>query len=320
MNKYLNPKNYLRAGLNKSFSLISPLIKKWEKDKLSYYGNQPLKHLPVFIIGAPRTGSTILYQTLTNLYDILYIDNLACRFNKNLFFGFWLSDMIFKQKAHNNYQADHGSTLKYGLHAPSECGVFWYRWLPTDHHFIDFDEITDEMVEQVRLEISAVINYWDKPLIFKNLNAGQRIRLLSRAFPGAKFVYIKRNPFYTVQSILNARKKCKFSKDKMWSIKPKNYLDLEKLDEISMACGQVYYLEKQIETDAQLCSPDSFFTITYEQMVAGSSSIFRDIANKCEIAERKPFGTFPDVFDDNKIYVSNSVKQKIEAELKKYDW
>ncbi len=320
MNKYLNPKKYLEFGLDTSLALLSPCITILERKAIEDYGHKTLQHQPIFIVGAPRTGSTILYQSLTNLYNVLYIDNLVCRLNKNIFLGFWLSAKLFRQKPHNNYLAIHGDTLKYGFHAPSECGEFWYRWLPRDHHFIDYHEITDKMVEAIRLEISALINYWDKPILFKNLNAGQRIRLLVKAFPQARFIYIKRNPYYTVQSILNARKACGISKDKIWSIKPKRYLEIEKLDEISMVCEQVYSLQKQIEEDSQLCVPQHFFTITYEQMIANGSKMLHDLAHKCGITMRKNDAIFPDFIDDNKNTLSDELKKKVEACLLNYEW
>ena len=88
MKKYISPKNYIKFFIVKFFSLISPLIKIWEKKYFNLYGNQKLKHQPIFIIGAPRTGSTIFYQTLTNQLNVLYINNFICLLNKNLFFGF----------------------------------------------------------------------------------------------------------------------------------------------------------------------------------------------------------------------------------------
>jgi hypothetical protein len=205
MNKYINPKNYFKAFTNYGPLILSPFIKIYEKEKIEYFGNMPLKHDPLFIIGAPRTGSTILYQAMTNLYDVLYVDNLGCKFHRNFFFGIWLSNRIFTDQPHNNYISEHGDTSMSGMHAPSECGQFWYRWLPEKHHFIDYDEITDEMIKQIQNEVSAVINYFDKPILFKNLNAGQRLRLIQKCFPNAKFLYIKRSPFFVVQSILKAR-------------------------------------------------------------------------------------------------------------------
>ena len=88
MYKYINIKNYINFAVNKLISLSSPIIRKFENRYIKKYSNKPLKHQPVFIIGAPRTGSTILYQTLTNELDILYINNLTCKFNKNIFFWF----------------------------------------------------------------------------------------------------------------------------------------------------------------------------------------------------------------------------------------
>ena len=220
MKKYISLSRYYNFATNQCAKLSSPMISRWEKSFLDQYGNQPLKHQPVFIIGAPRTGSTILYQALTNLYNVLYVDNLTCRLHRNFFFGFWLSQKLFGAKPHNNYQADHGSTK--GLHSPSECGQFWYRWLPRDHHFIDYEEITPQMVKDIRREITAVSNYFDKPIVFKNLNAGQRIRLLTKCFPDAKFVFITRDPVHTSQAILQSKRFLKLRDTDFWSIMPQN--------------------------------------------------------------------------------------------------
>src|SRR6056297_1278708 len=113
-------KNYRAAAANRLVSLAAPVIHFFERDKIKSYGSQPLKHQPVFIIGAPRTGSTILYQALTNLYDVLYIDNLVCRFHRNLFLGFRVSNRIYGAKPHNSFSSYHGRTR--GGHSPSECG------------------------------------------------------------------------------------------------------------------------------------------------------------------------------------------------------
>jgi len=252
MNKYLNPKNYINFAINRSLAWLEPIIHKWEKSYLEKFGSQPLKHQPIFIIGAPRTGSTILYQTLTNLYDVLYVDNLVCRFHKNLFFGFWLSNKLFGARPHNNYEADHGSTK--GLHAPSECGKFWYKWLPTDHHFIDYNEITEEMVRQIQKEISAIINYFNKPIVFGNNNAGLRIRLLTKCFPSAKFIFINREPLSVAISLLNAREKFFNDCRKWWSILPPNFNDLLYLPPHEQVIHQHYYINKQMLNDLFLFS------------------------------------------------------------------
>lgn len=320
MHKYFNPKNYFLFVFNRIINLSSPLLRLWEETRISRYGNQPLKHQPIFIIGAPRTGSTILYQMLTNIYDVLYIDNLTCLLHKNLVFGFWLSNKLYKNSPHNNFRADHGNTLKYGLHAPSECGQFWYRWLPTDHHCIDFDEITDEMVEEIRQEITAVINYWDRPLVFKNLNAGQRLRLLHRCFPKAKFIYIKREPFYTAQSILSARRENRIAAHEMWSIKPKNYKELETMPELDMIAGQIYSLEKQIEKDMHWFGSNQFLSLWYEDMVNDFPETLKQIevfSGVRLIGEKHELSI---LHNGNQVRVSADTRDGIEEALRHYDF
>lgn len=319
MHKYLNPKNYIYYIGNKLIDLLSPLIKKWEEKYYKKYSSQLLKHKPVFIIGAPRTGSTILYQTLTNQLDVLYVDNLVCKFHKNLFFGFWLSDKLFNQKVHNCFKSNHGDTSKYGFHAPSECGGFWYRWLPKDRHFIDFNDITDEMVEQIRDEITAVINYFDKPLVFKNLNAGQRLRLLQKCFPEAKFIFVKRNPLFTAQSILKAKRRVMIEDDEFWSVMPHNVEQLKKLNGYEQIVKQIYYLEKQIVQDSKLFDKKNFLTVNYKEL--GES--FEDTLEKCQ--------RFIDVTQNSqcqkaevklteKLFLNENEIKAFEKEIRKLDW
>lgn len=319
VNKYLDLKNYYEFFIKIVFLLVSPIIKIWEKKYFNKYGNQPLSHVPVFIIGAPRTGSTILYQSITNQLDVLYIDNLVCRLNRNFFFGFWLSNIFFKQKAHNSFKSNHGDTSKSGFHAPSECGDFWYRWLPKDRHFIDYSDITEEMIREIRIEIASVINYFGKPIIFKNLNAGQRLRLIKKCFPEAKFIFVNREPIYTSQSILKAKRKLKICDNTFWSVKPKNYLELEKLKSYEQIVGQIFYLEKQINDDSKLYSKDSFLKINYQ----GLEKEFEHNINNC-----KRFINCLGKLDFNKseIKISEkySIKEKditeLNKEINKYNW
>jgi hypothetical protein len=314
-NKFLNPSNYLNFASNKALSLLAPAFRKWERPFLEKYGNQPLKHQPVFIIGAPRTGSTILYQTMTNMFDVLYIDNLACKLHRNFFFGFWLSNKLSGEKPHNNYQADHGRTR--GLHSPSECGQFWYRWLPKDHHFIDFDEITPRMVEEIRREITAVINYFDKPLVFKNLNAGQRMRLLTKCFPEAKFIFITRDPVHTAQAILKSKRFLGLEDNDFWSIMPPNTQKLLKLDGYEQIVKQVFFLEKQIVDDSALVALGAFYTIHLKEMSVSSIS---ELASTLGIAQRKGKPVQPEIYVNETRFVSETDFSALQEQVTALDW
>lgn len=304
---------------SKIIAVISPFINIFEKRALSKYNKVPLKHHPIFIVGAPRTGSTILYQILTNRMDALYIDNFVCRFFQNLFFGFWLKNIIYKQKAHNNFFSKYGNTTEGGPIAPSECGNFWYRWLPKDHHFIDYHEITDKMVDEIRKEITAIINYYDRPLIIKNLNAGQRLRLIVKCFPSAKLIFMKRDPLFTSQSILLAKRKLGKADNEFWSVKPNNFQSLLNLKGVEQVVHQIYYIEKQIHVDSNLFGKDNLLEVSYRELYTNQEKTISEILDFVGSGTRKNYKnskishTEKQILDDKEFSI-------LKNTVKKFDW
>jgi hypothetical protein len=225
---------------------------------------------PIFIIGAPRTGSTILYQALTNYFDVLYIDNLVCRWRRNLLTGFLLSQARFGHRPHDNFESALGDTSGFGDHAPSECGGFWYRWLPRDRHFIDDHECGDRMVRSIRNEVARVSRHFGRPLLFKNLNAGQRLRLIRRCFPEARLIHVQRDLDQTVRSILSARSRVGVRPGEWWSIRPSNYEDLLYLPEDEMVRAQVESINETIEADMARFPRTQCRTVRHEELSAAT--------------------------------------------------
>ncbi|MCR9190144.1 MAG: sulfotransferase [Alteromonadaceae bacterium] len=208
----------------------------------------------------------MLYQALTNRFQVAYINNLSCVWYRNLRFGLWLSQKIHGDRAHNNFKAEHGSTQEYGPLAPSECGEFWYRWLPIDRHFIDYADVTPAAVSQIQAEILGASAYLRRPLLFKNLNIGQRLRLISKAFPNARIIFVRRDPRFVVKSIINAREKLGIGAHQWWSVMPPNVNELLPLPEAEMCVAQVHYLEKQIEVDLKLFPAENVRELHYQEL------------------------------------------------------
>lgn len=247
--------------------LVRPLLAGLNRVMATFL---PKRHCPapIFIIGAPRTGSTILYQALSNALDTLYIDNLTSRFYFNLFLGFWLSERRYNGRPHGNFEARHGNTTVFGGHAPSECGSFWYQWLPKENHFVDHGEVKPRHVAQIRFAICFPSRWFMRPILFKNLNAGQRLRLIHEAFPDAKIIFIRRDVEDTVASIMKARKDIGVPADRVWSVRPRNYRQLERLPEEEMCRQQVQWLERQIEEDLALFAPEQVCELHFDELSA----------------------------------------------------
>ncbi|WP_430811369.1 MULTISPECIES: sulfotransferase [unclassified Carboxylicivirga] len=242
----------------------APLLHQLEQPSIKKYGSQACAHQPVFIIGPPRTGSTILYQTLTQKLDVLYVDNLVNMSRGATWFGFWLSRRLFCNKGHNSSSSEHGRTQ--GLHAPNE-GLFWYKWLPKGHDFIDFGEIKPTAINQLRQLINALMNRYKTPIVFKNLTFSVRLRLIKELYPKARIIYIKREPLYVAQSIIRSKEKDGLALQEVWSVKPREVEQLKKCsNNIQQAVRQVYYIEKQIEQDLKLFDKEQCMIINYEHL------------------------------------------------------
>ena len=275
---------------------------------------------PVFIVGAPRTGSTILYQLMTNQFYVTYIDNLMCNFYRSIILGNQISKFIFKNNPHNVSKSNFGNTNKFGLHAPSECGQFWYRWLPKDRHFIDYDDFIDTVVEEIRREIYSVINKDKQPFIFKNLNAGQRLRLISKVAPEAKIIFIRRNILETAFSIYQGRLKNRIKDDEWWGIMPPNVKELNKLPLYEKIVKQIYFIEKQIFDDKHLFPSKNFLIVNYEDFVDKPDNFLEIIKkfignNVQEHKNTKKLAIKKKHHDYNK-----DVINEFKAEIEKLDW
>ena len=245
-----------------------------------------LNRPPLFVIGAPRSGSTALYQAITATLDVAYVNNLTCSLCTCLPLSFGLSRFIFRERAHRCYRSSFGNTRDCGWNAPAECGEFWYRWLPRDRHFVDFDDVSPRTVRHLRSEVARATRIAGKAIVFKNLNAGQRLRLISRSFPEARIVHITRDIRFNAQSIVLARCRNGIPRGTWWSIKPpkyEQYLDLPKAD---LAIAQVKAIEAQIEQDKQLFSPEQWKTVCYEDLTANPERIVGEIAQFLNVKRR----------------------------------
>jgi hypothetical protein len=174
------------------------------------------------------------------------------------------------------------------------------------------------MANEIKNEITTVINHFDKPLLFKNLNAGQRLRLITRIFPNAKFIFIKRDPLYTAQSILKAKRSLGIDDDAFWSVMPENVESLRPLNAYEQIVKQIYYLEKQINVDKKLIRRGHLLDVYYTDLT--DTSKFQSI-KECLIGnvERKAFQP-SDIRISEKDSLSEAEIHALKYEIAKLDW
>ncbi len=225
------------------------------------YKNKKIKYPPIFIIGAPRTGSTVLYQAITNFFNIIYINNYILNRFQISYYALKHSNKKFNTLKHNNFNSDFGST-KDDID-PSESSFFWYQWFPQNKHYVKSYEINNKSKVEIYSTITAMVNYTNKPIVFKNLNMGMRLEVIKDIFPNALFINVKRDIIETAYSIYNGRIKQYNDENKWFSVKPSNYDETKLLTAENQILNQIFSIEKQIEKDLLLFNKTQYININY---------------------------------------------------------
>ncbi len=205
----------------------------------------------IFLVGPPRSGSTLIYQYITNIYKVIYVDNLVDMFYRNPRIGSALSRIFFNDKPHNCYKSNLGNTQQCGLHAPSESGRLWYKWFPKNSTGSAnlITEIETDLANALNCAIGQAFLRYQQPLVFKNLMTTLRLQAIAKVWPDAKIIRIKRNIIDTALSIREARLKANNDPQKWWSVVPPEYQDLQDRPWPEQIIGQILAIEKHVERD-----------------------------------------------------------------------
>ena len=186
-------KGFFLKNIGKSIILITGYLYPfpWIENIYVKSGKRENKYPPIFILGAPRSGTTLIYQLLIQHYNLSYISNFA-----SVFFKFpSLITALFKRKHLNNINFELKSNYGVipGLWSPSEASKVFYYWFENSNN-----------LKFIGRRINKISEIFGAPFICKNLDNCFRLEKIIETFPKAIFIYVKRELLYNTQSLLYA--------------------------------------------------------------------------------------------------------------------
>lgn len=233
----------------------------------------------IFIIGAPRSGSTLLFQIMTDVMDLGYLSN-----RHKWFFGapFLVSKRKRKSKQNNDKSSSFKSSFGNieGLDAPSECGVWWYRFFKSGSFSALRERLPLTRQKKFIRSVNALSKAEKRPVIYKNLYASLRIRSIVEAVPNSLFIVIKRNEINNAHSLLEARKL--HGGYRQWfSIPTPEKENLEITHPVPQVLGQIRTVYQVIEDDLNMCGVDSkrVAYVNYEDICEHPNFIMKSLHN-----------------------------------------
>lgn len=223
-----------------------------------------LRWSPLFIIGAPRCGSTLTMQLIVDAFDVGYLSNCGC-----WCFGFpALAERIQfgrGKRQPSRYTSKHGRTSS--PEGPSECGAWWYRFFPHEPAFVRRHEVTFDALSSFSQSVALLEQAFGRPLVFKNLYASLRIDAIVAAIPNAMFLVVKRNENDNAVSILASRRKATGREDRWWSVPPPGLDKLRSEAPEVQVLAQIRAIHKQIRTEVErLQLHDRVLWLDYETL------------------------------------------------------
>jgi Sulfotransferase family len=233
-----------------------------------------LQSPPLLILGAPRCGSTLLYQVIVACFDVSYLSNLHCR----LYGSPALAERLVRRRrrTHVEYTSLHGTTT--GLLAPAECGEFWYRFFRRSPQHVPRGAENAAAMGRLRASISRFQRAAGRPLVFKNLICSLRVGPIAAALPEALFVVVHRDLVENGQSLLAARMQIAGSYADWWSAEPPGVERMRGLTPEQQVVEQVRGVYSAIDAERDQAGAGRFLDLSYEDLCRQPESMLQDIA------------------------------------------
>lgn len=199
----------------------------------------------MFIIGAPRSGTTLLYQILAAHLDIGYVNNLIASFWRSPLYGIQLSKKLLPKKIKSSYHSDFGRTES--VDEVHEFGYFWHELLGYPE-MAQQDAAFEESMDWKRIVmvLNNMAHIFRRPMVHKHFLLAFHVQKMLRVMPKASFLHISRDIEKNAISILNARELYSGGVNNWIGPKPREYSWLRNETPWRQAVGQVYFLEKNI--------------------------------------------------------------------------
>ncbi len=245
---------------------LAPCL-RWIENRL-ISGHPATDSLPpiLFIIGPPRSGTTLTFQCLTHYLDVIYPSHLAALFPLTPAFGLWLSDLIYGNRPHRAFRSFHGFSLGDGLFGPNEWETLFRKWVipklrwepPSVSIFSDLSYINLIMRYMHRVS--------DKPAVLKVPLTVLHIDSLAQLLPTSVFLHVERSPLDTARSIYRAKRREGKPEDVMWYVRPPLLQDRKFPTEAHQIAAQIREINRLVAESFSLLDPSRKQRIRYEEL------------------------------------------------------
>lgn len=270
-------------------------------------------NLPViFIVGAQRSGTTLLMQLMTQYFELSYPNNFIARYWDIPFIGAMLYKNLAEEITVDKYNLSSDLGYTKGLEGPHEFGYFWKKWFPWESWEEKNDTQRDYQIFKKQLAAWESVN--GTPIIFKNLiQVDFNISKIKEILPNAFFIFLERDIVYNVQSTYSSRMKLFGDKRKWFGVKPPRFHEYQKLPVLEQITRQIIDTNRAIREQLDQVPATDSVTIQYEDLILNTQTELDMIGRKLDLGNRKTIDFFQsNVTSGNSVKIDTEIFKNIE--------
>ncbi len=276
--------------LDELIILINDLLAPVEEESIKKINPQINDSYPtLFLIGTPRSGSTLFTQWIASTGLFAYPSNFMSRFHR----APYISALIYEMLTNPKYQyrdefADISWDIEFsssigkttGLMAPHEFWYFWRRFMQFPKIPFSEEEFSSSFdFNMFQKELKLLKHVFQKPFFMKAHIIVWYLKSVSRYLDNTLYIHLKRDPHDSVRSLFRAREKRTGSLDNWFSVKPRKYDELIKMDAIHQVAGQIYFMNREIHMKKHHLG-DYYIPVNYEDFCRDPETVYYIIAKK----------------------------------------
>lgn len=227
------------------------------------------------VVGAPRSGTTLMYQVVASGLDVGYVNNLSAAFWLAPAYGVMLARALGVDRLQSNFASTFGRTE--GVGEPHEFGYFW-------NHFLGYPDLSERgpdheaSIDWPRLRRTLITMARDNggPMAFKPMLLVWHLEEMLRHMPRTCYVWIRREQRDTALSLLKMRMSLFGTYDRWASLRPVAP-ELEGEPPWRQVAAQVVLLEQVLEDVHRRLGDAHMLAVTYARLCADPVGVLGDV-------------------------------------------
>jgi hypothetical protein len=284
-------------------------------------GQSP-EHPVIFVTGSPRSGTTVMGQSMSNYFSTDYVDGVAARYWLAPLTGLRMSRIINRAQRASAFTSEFGRAGVFDIHS---FHYFWMHHLKLQHVGDLFRTSGGESIDWDLLisTIAAMQKLTKGPFTFKGYYPSYFMAEFCRRIPQAVFVITRRETVQRQAESLYEARIAYHGKADIWhSMHPPRILELMKLSPEDQIAGQIFGLNEYFDEQIEAAGSDiRAINVSYQSFIEEPDATMEMIGDRIEDytgTKLERTGVSPVIRERERKSIPDGAAERLSEALKRY--